>query len=260
MYIPLWIIVLGIIVYFIWKKNKKVGGTSSKGSETSSNFVGRHQQLCNVKKFLGEEVPVLELQIATNKDISEREELIKKLEEVEKYISSDMFTNRFDVESVNKDMRELIDDGYKTCVLTNDTALENRCYKIFDDTHKYLENSLKKEDKTKSEEFSHLADQIKSFFALGAIVNLISLGGLLKDSSDEQRAWIIMNSVVYPNGLVETASSILPSEPAEQEAEGLKLLAEKLLKENRINNGDLQKISSEIKNGLVQGKENWKGK
>ncbi len=259
MYIPLWIIVIGIIAYFIWNKNKK-RGTSSTGSGISNKFVGRHQQLCNVKKFLGEEVPVLEIQIATNIDISERDELVKKLEEVEKYISSDMFTNRFDVESVNKDMRELIDEGYKTCVLTNDTALENRCYKIFDDTHKYLESSLKKEDKTKSEEFAHLADQIKSFFALGAIVNLISLGGLLKDSSDEQRAWIIMNSVVYPNGLVKTASSILPSEPAEQEAVKLKLFAEKLLKENKISNGDLQKISSEIKDGLVQGKENWKGK
>jgi hypothetical protein len=229
-----------------------------KNKKEENKFVGRHQQLCSVKKFLGEEIPVLELQMATNKDNSEREEIIKKLQKEEEYINSDMFTNYFDVESVNKGVRDLIDEGYKICVLTNDPLLENRCLKLFDDTHKYLEKFLRKEDNLKGEELAGLSNKIKSFFTLGSIVEYIRLGGLLKDSSDEQRAWIIMNSLFYPNELVKGASSILPPEPAEKEAEKLKDFADKLLKEKKISENDLQKIDKEIREGLLLGKENYK--
>jgi hypothetical protein len=238
---------------FNFLKTKKDQGAVSK-------FIGRHQQVCTIKKFLGEEVPDLELQIATNKDNSERDEIIAKVVEAEKYIASDMFTNRFDVESVNKDMRELIGDGYQNCVLENDTVLENRCFKIFDDTHKYLENSLKKEEASKATKFADLSEQIRSLFYVEGIVNYIRLGGLLTDSSFEQKTWIIINSLFYSNKLVRDASSLLPPEPSAQEADKLRTVANKLLSDQKINSNDMQKIEIEIKEGLALCAENYKDK
>lgn len=255
MYIPIWLIVIAVIIYFFWARKKKTAGGASIKSD--SKFVGRYQQICITKKFLGEEVPELEIQIAENKDNSERDEIVEKLKKVEEYIKSDMFTNHLDVESVNKDMRELMGEGYQNCVLKNDIDLENRCYKIFDDTHKYLEKHLQNRGEN-AKEFANLADKIRSLFYVEGIVNYIRLGGLLKDSSDEQKVWVILNSLKYKNELVKMASSLLPPEPSEKEAEKLKIFAERLLRENKISNSDLQKINSEIKDGLIQGKENYK--
>ncbi|MBM2817953.1 MAG: hypothetical protein HW401_543 [Parcubacteria group bacterium] len=229
---------------------------TKKEERVKNKFMGRHQQLCSVKKFLGEEVPTLELQIATNKDISERDEIIKKLEEVEKYISSDMFTNRLDVESVNKDMQDLIREGYKNCVLTNDTALENRCLKILDDTIKYMQNFARKNPNLNGEEVANQLDSIMALTTTGETVSFITLGGLLND--DQQVAWAIMNSLFYSNKLIRVASSLLPPEPSQEQAQKIKRFAEKLLNEEKININNLQKIEEEIKEGLLLNKEFYK--
>jgi hypothetical protein len=47
----IWIIVVGIFIYFFWLRKKKQGNNS--GVQIDSKFVGRHQQACSVKKLLG---------------------------------------------------------------------------------------------------------------------------------------------------------------------------------------------------------------
>jgi hypothetical protein len=228
---------------------------TKKEENTKDEFVGRHQQFCVVKKFLGEEVPDLELQIAIKKDRSERNEIVKKLEEIEKYIASDVFTNHSDVQSMNEKSRELIDEGYKVCVLVNDSVLEDRCYKIFNDTHEYLKNSVKKLGATESENFSKLYDDSKNLQALGSIVSNSSLGGLLELSTNEHNAWIIMSSLYASNRLTELTLMTFPRVEVE---ESIRNFAKKLLKENKINEIEFQKINEEIKKGLTTGKEVYK--
>ena len=90
------------------------------------------------------------------------------------------------------------------------------------------------------------------------IVNYIRLGGLLNDQSDEQKAWIIINTLSYKNELAKMASSLSPPEPASAEAQKLRDFAEKLLNGKKINNSDFQKINKEIKEGLALSEENYK--
>lgn len=72
MYIPIWLIVIAVVIYFLWfRKNKK----RNPSQNANSKFVGRHQQFYSVKKFLGQDIPDMELQIAINKDEDERKEL-----------------------------------------------------------------------------------------------------------------------------------------------------------------------------------------
>ena len=64
MYISTWIIIIAIIVavYYFAKSRKKNTDTKMENLK----FIGRHQQLYSVKKFLGQNVPDLELQITIN--------------------------------------------------------------------------------------------------------------------------------------------------------------------------------------------------
>lgn len=234
-------------IFNLFKKNKN--------EEIKNEFIGRHQQLCFVKYFLNEEVPDLELQIAINKDNSERDKILKKLEEAEKFISSNMFDNYFDVQNVNKNIQQLVNEGNLNCVLWNDVNLKNRCLKIFNDTHKYLKNSLEKKDKIESEKFANLADQLESLSSLERLTNYITLGGLLNDFDNKRNAWIILNSLFYNNGVVKSASFILPPEPAKNEAKKLKDFVNFLLKEKKIKDNDLEKIYKEIDEGLIIGEE-----
>lgn len=224
----------------------------TKKEEDKNEFAGRHQQFCVVKKFLGEEVSDLELQMAIKKDKSERSEFVKKLEEMEKYIASDVFTNHSDVQEVNEKSRNLIDEGYKTCILVNDHTLESRCYKIFDDTHEYLKNSVKKLGVAESENFSKLYDDTKNLMALTSIISNSNLGGLLEFSTDKQNAWMIMSSIYASNRLTELTLMAFPKEEVE---ESIRNFAKKLLKENKINEIQFQKINEEIKKGVDTGKE-----
>lgn len=255
MYIPIWIIVIAIVVYFFWARKKK---QVSIPKNTDSKFVGRHQQIYSVKKFLGQNIPDLELQIAVNKDNDERKELVEKLEEIEKYINSDLFTNRFAVESANKDIRELTDEGYKNCVLKNDTALENRCLKILNDTIKYMQDFARKNPNLNGEEIAKSLDSIMDLTITGGTVSYLTLGSLLND--DEQIVWAIMNSLFHSNKLVRDASSLLPPEPSQEQAKKIKKIADKLLSEKKITASNLRTIEEEIKEGLLLNREYYKGK
>lgn len=255
MYIPIWLIVIAVVIYFLWfRKNKK----RNPSQNANSKFVGRHQQFYSVKKFLGQDIPDMELQIAINKDEDERKELVEKLEEIEKYIKSDLFTNRFAVESANKDIRELTDEGYKSCVLKNDTALENRCLKILDDTIKYMQDFARKNPNLNGEEIAKQLDSIMALTTVGGTVSYLTLGGLLNE--EQQLVWAIMNSVLQSNKLVRDASSLLPPEPSQEQAKKIKKIADKLLSEKKITTSNLRTIEEEIKEGLSLNEEYYKGK
>jgi len=255
MYIPIWLIVIVVVIFFWWtRKNKK----SNLSQNTNSKFVGRHQQFYSVKKFLGQDIPDMELQIAINKDEYERRELVDKLEKIEKYIKSDLFTNRFAVESANKDICKLIDEGYKNCVLKNDTALENRCLKILNDTIKYMQDFARKNPDLNGEEIAKQLDSIMDLTTLSGTVSYLMLGGLLNDK--QQIVWAIMNSVLRSNKLVRDASSLLPPEPAQEQAKKIKKTADKLLSEKRITTDNLRTVEEEIKEGLLLNREYYKGK
>ena len=200
----------------------------------------------------------MELQIATNKDNDEQNEIIEKLEKIEAYINSDLFTNRFAVEGTNKDIQELTDEGYKNCVLKNDTSLENRCLKSLDDTIKYMKSFARKNSDLNGDEVANQLDSIMALTTTGGLVSYITLGGLLND--DQQMAWVIMNSLFYSNKLARDASSLLPPEPAQDQVKKLKRFADKLLNEKKINANNLRKIEEEVKEGLLLNKEYYKQK
>lgn len=255
MYISTWIIVIVIIVavYYFAKSRKK----NTEPKMENQKFIGRHQQLYSLKKFLGQNVPDLELQIATNKDNDERKEIEEKLEEIEKYIKSDLFTNRYAVESANKDIRELVEKGYKNCVLKNDTTLENRCLKVLDDTIKYMQDFARKNPDLNGEEIAKQLDSIMALTTVEGTVQYLMLGGLLND--DQQIVWAIMNCL-HGNNLVRDAASLLPPEPSQEQAKKIRRVAEKLLSEKKITASNLQKIEKEVKEGLMLNQEYYKGK
>lgn len=258
--ISTWIIIIVAIVavYYFAKSRKKNSQGIGTEKPTNQKFIGRHQQFYSVKKFLGENIPDLELQIATNKDNDERKEIVDKLEEIEEYIKSDLFTNRLSVESANKDIQRLTDKGYKNCVLKNDTALENRCLKVLDDTIKYMQDFARKNPNLNGEKVADQLDSIMSLTTTGGIVSLITLGGLLNE--DQQIAWVIMNSSFYSNKLVRDASSLLPPEPSQEQTKKIKRFAEKLLNEKKITTNNLRTIEEEIKEGLLLNKEYYRQK
>jgi hypothetical protein len=222
----------------------------------SQEFIGRHQQLYSVKKFLGQDIPDLELQIARNKDNDERKEIVEKLEDIDGYIKSDLFTHRFAVQSVFDDIHELTDKGYENCVLKNDNALENRCLKILDDTTKYMQDYWRNNNESDGETMSEQLESLSALTTMRGTVSYLTLGGLLND--DEQIVWAIMNSVFHSNKLVREASSLLPPEPSQQQAQKIKKMGERLLAEKKINANNLRKIEEEIKEGLLLNQEYYK--
>ncbi len=225
--------------------------------KVENKFIGRHQENINLKIFIGEEIPSMELQIAINKDNREKGEIIVDLEKIQKKITSDFFSNHFDVQAVNKDLKELIKKGNENCVLFNEDDLEARIYNIFDDTHKYLEKFIK-DTGGDINKFSETFSLLKSFLFLGSVSNYVNLGGILKNESTEQQVWLIINSLYKKNKLIVSALSILPHSPSSQNAKEIKNVAEFLLESKKITENDLKKIDEEIKIGLLQSKENWK--
>jgi hypothetical protein len=123
-----------------------------------------------------------------------------------------------------------------------------------------MKKHVEMRDGIRNKELDIATNNLMDLYDFQFTLSHISLGGLLEDSSDEQKAWIIMNSIIYNNELVKTSSFILPPELAESAAEDLKNFALKLLKENKISDSDFQKIDIEIKNGLSKGKEFYKEK
>lgn len=265
MYIPIWIIVIGVAIYFFWfRKNKQRNYIEEK---TDNKFIGRHQQSCSVKKLLGQNIPRMEIQIASNKDFQERKKLDESIKELEQYVSSHLFGSmeefaKMDIQVSSDSAAKIIEAGYDTCVLQNDRKMEERVLGIFVNLYEYIdkitsENSGKK--------FTFTEDLLNSAVVIGTM-KYISLGGLLK-TEEEKNAWIILSSLENPerhfghfnkSNLIKISLTTINKEGVNDVVNKLKETTQILLKSNAINTSEESKINKMIESGLTLGKENYK--
>lgn len=241
------------LTLFNFFKTKKV---------SQDKFIGRHQWVFLIKRILGENVSDMEIQIATNRDIVERNEILASLENLEGDIHSEYFDNQFSVLKASEKITEIIEKGYKTCVLPNDIDLENRCLKILDDTHEYIKKFGKKNSSLAEEKIAEIDKLLDMMIAKGFLYWL-TLDHLL-DTADEQHAWIIISSLVNmgkPIGgfnksdLVASMLSTLSLKDADEISESLRRMKKRLLENKKINKIEAKKIDELIEKGLVNNKK-----
>jgi hypothetical protein len=221
-------------------------------------FIGRHEQFCLVKKFLGEEVPDLEVQIARNKDASERSDILNRLEEIEGFVKSKDFTQDTDVLKAYDEIMKLISDAGKICISKNDHDLGNRLYKVLDDIVGYVKAKYKKQGEF-TDELNQKLDSISKNFRLADFLTYLQLHDLLQ-TSDQQMGFYVWNSLVKRNGFIITllqfnkgmkkdGSTDANREFAESYPKRLTGFAEGLLQAGRISSEDLEKVREEISRG-----------
>lgn len=234
-------------------KDKKTEGNENK-------FVGRHQQVCFVKHLLGEEIPSLNWQIATNKDLSERNEVLEKLEWLEKYIESEFYTTKYDVATTFDKIKIILDTGYKSCVLQNDSELESRCLGIYKDVIDYSNNKRKKEGTLTDEKMTNCSDMIEAQKGLGF---LCIIDGGLFDSPLEYHAWVVYFSLqpnYYTQNLITDVLKCVSASSLGVLVSGLKLASTKLLENKKIDKNDENKIRKMIEAGIKENEKNHKQK
>jgi len=102
-----------------------------KTAKAEVAFIGRNQQAVSAYRLLGGEVRESRIQYAIGSDYRERAELLSQIETIEENSVSDLALN-YAPSSLDVHTRTLniMSDGYKTCVLQNDPALENRCLNL----------------------------------------------------------------------------------------------------------------------------------
>ena len=229
--------------------------------ETETGFIGRHQEILIIKHALGENVPDIELQMATNKDIAERNEIVEKLDELEAYMRSDAFTHRLDVLHASKEIDAIIDKGYQTSVLPNDSVLENRCLIINQSITEYVKD-LEKKNGTLTEEKAKNLDKIIDLRLARGFLIWMTLGDKLT-TSDEQHAWMIKSSLNFlnkPKGgfdktkLVKDVISIVSVKDMDGVVENFKSVKAKLLENKQITESDAKKIDELIERGIAENK------
>lgn len=262
MYIPIWIIIIGVVIYFFWfRKNKK----ENHIEETTNNkFIGRHQQACAVKKILGQNIPQMEIQIASNKDFQERKKLDESLKELEQYVSSHLFGSmeqfaKTDMQVSLDSVTKIVEIGYDTCVLQNDRKMEERVLKIFVDLSEYIDKVI---SENSGKEFKTTEDILNSSVAIGTM-NFISLGGLLK-TDEEKNAWIILSSLENPerhfghfnkSNLIKISLTTIKKEGVNDVVSKLKEIVKVLLKSNAIDTSEESKINKMIESGLEESEK-----
>ncbi len=228
-----------------------------KEEKIDNIFVGRYQQILFIRQILGEDVPALEIQIATNKDLSERNEIVEKLENLEKYMHSDFFTNQFDVSSASKDISEIAKDGYNNSVLPNDSELEERVLTIYHNIIEYTKNFAKKNGSLTEEENANFDKIISRYLSIG-LMTWMTLGDKLQ-TSDEQHAWVILSSLSHANkestgfdkgDLVKTVLTLLSLKDVKLEAEQLREMKKRLLESKKISDHEANMIEELIEQGL----------
>lgn len=240
---------------FDFFKTKKEEGVKEK-------FVGRYQWILIIKQILGEDIPALEMQIATNKDLGERNEILEKLEKLEEYIHSDHFTNQLDVSSASKDIDGIIDEGYKNSVLLNDSELENRCLEINHNIIEYIKNFARKNG-TLTEEKNASLDKIIDLRVASGFLTWMTLGDKLQ-TSDEQHAWMIISSLLNTNkkttgfnkgNLIKDVLATLSQKDIEPEAERFRSMKRRLLENKKISDGEAKRIDELVEQGLAKNKK-----
>lgn len=233
--------------FFDFLKNKEV---TNKNIE----FQGRHWQVCFVKQMLGERVSTLEWQIAMNKDQSERNEIIKNLEQLEAYIGSEFFTTQYDVSSTFDKISEINDEGYANCVLQNDDVIEARCIKILKDVIEYGENKANREGILTTEIITAGEKIIEMKRAGGYLLVLPTLGNLL-NTADDQHAWFIACSLIYKPNFITHLLASLSREGLEFMVTGISAMKDRLLKSEKISESNANKIDEMVRAGILENRE-----
>jgi hypothetical protein len=241
-------------IYFNQKKTKQSNnGIDIEKWIGNHNPIGRHQQYCFVKMYLGEEFSEQELQIAFDKDKEEKGRIIAKLTEIRKANNPD--SGQLSIERFYEDLQGLISEGYSCCVLQNDPELECRILGILDKTVKCMQDvAIKNTDSTDREIVEQLG-LIVGLTKTEGVLSHIKLGGLLDD--DKQAVFLILNSSDSTNkstDLMKNALALIPPEAAKELSERVLNMAKRLLGQNRINHRHLKEVEMEINQGLLLNK------
>lgn len=218
-------------------------------------FVGRHEEFCLVRKLLGEEVPDLEIQIAKNKDISERTDILNRLEDIEGYVSSEYFTHDLAVSEARDEIMKLISDAGRFCISENDPELGKRLYKILDNIMDYVKAKYRRNEEL-TEELAEEIDDISKTSRLADFLTFLQLHDLL-NTSDHQMGFYIWNSLVRKNGFIVTllqfnkgmnreGSTDESLEFVENYPKRLTEFSEGLLRAGRISDEEMERIREEI--------------
>ncbi len=161
-----------------------------------TQYKGRHQWQLKVKKLLGEHITTLEHQIAINKDNTEKSEIVKALDDIEKYIHSQEFTNTYDVKYAFDELLKIIRLGYSYCVLQLDPILQERALEKVFITCDYLKKVVMVNDPN-IKEFTAFEDTVDALGIIG-LTQLCTLGDLL-DSDLEKSTWAILHGLNNPS-------------------------------------------------------------
>ena len=232
--------------------------------ERNVNFIGRHQQSCAVKKLLGQTVPQMEIQIASNKDFQERKKLDENIKELEQYVSSRLFGSmeefaKMDIQVSFDSVAKITETGYDTCVLQNDRKMEERVLSIFVNLSEYIKKMV---SENSGKEFTATEDTLNSAVVIGTM-KYISLGGLLK-TEEEKNAWIILSSLENPerhfghfnkSNLVKISLTTINKEGVNDVVSKLKEITKVLLKSSAINTNEESKINKMIESGLAESEK-----
>ena len=231
--------------------------------ENENKFIGRYQSVLKIRHILGENVPTMEMQIAINKDLGERNEILEKLERLEKNIHSESFDNQISVYNAGLEIEEIIGEGYTTCVFQIDRELENRCLAIRHDTVEYMVNFMRKNGTLKDDTIANL-DKALELHILSGFLCWMTLGDKLK-TRDEQDAWMIMSSILYPKKLTGNIKDLVvwalkdkEHDANEDVIEPLRKMKKRLLESKKINEAAGKIIDKLIDQGITESKQNHK--
>jgi hypothetical protein len=227
-----------------------------------NEFVGRYQHLFAIRNILGADYSSMEIQIAKNRDMQERNEIKSKIEEIENNIKSEFFTNLPDVKDVNDTILETLKIGYENCVLQNDTDLEARCFAIILNVQEYYKKLLKENGLLTPQLNQNFEDITDSASSIGWFY-WSTLGDLIK-KPDEQHAWIIIASVLNISkkiGFLDATNYLkhmiasLPLKDIDNYIRDIKEMNDRLYKTNKISEDESQKVGLMIEEGLNENKE-----
>ncbi len=240
-----------------------------RAAKTSSDFVGRHQEVLEIKQLLDAPFTDTERKSAIDLDIKERNKVLERLQDFEVYFASDLFV-RHDGEKLVKAseaIRDIIDEGFNLCVLQNDRELDQRCFKILSEVEALIKDKLSKaaaQGKLTAEQIKQ-HEQLPELVSIKGFFNWLDLGtpSLTKDG-DMQPAWVILATLKQPQKQIgiHNASNYLSQLLATVPLNGLnkvvdryKTLKERLLRNDKLTKEEGRKIDALIEEGLIQNKK-----
>jgi hypothetical protein len=214
---------------------------------------GRYKWILGARALLGDEATAMDWQIARDKDFADYEEFKKRVETLEQRVSSKPIDSPSAARDVGDWAKEILEDGYEECVLQN-TVLEEKCLKIFREAMTHIEKLNPEAYNRRLASGARIADMVPLVHAKG-FGYFITLNKALT-TADEQKAWFILCSWLYPKWeMVANSIGALPLQAVEQAVS----LTEKVLNypsvQSIIPKDDILRIGEEIKMGITRNLE-----